>query len=106
MINFIKYRWLYLLISAIVIGSGLFSIFRWGFRYSIDFTGGSNFEFQTNKAIEKNQLLKILDKNKISVVDLKMTNKNVQLRSKAIDQKQESSLKKNLETDLKIKITV
>jgi len=106
MINFLKYRWLYLLISTIVIGTGLFSIVRWGFRYSIDFTGGSNFEFQTNKAIEKNRLIKILNQNKISVVDLKMTNKNVQLRSKALDQKQESSLKKSLESELKMKITV
>lgn len=106
MINFLKYRWLYFLISTVVIGAGLFSIVKWGFRYSIDFTGGSNFEFQTNKVIEKNQLLKVLDQNKISMVSLKLENKNILLRTKVLDQKQESLLKKDLETKLKIKITV
>jgi len=106
MINFLKYRWLYFLISTVVIGAGLFSIVKWGFRYSIDFTGGSNFEFQTNKVIEKNQLLKILDQNKISVVSLKLENKNILLRTKVLDQKQESLLKKDLEAKLKIKITI
>jgi preprotein translocase subunit SecF len=106
MINFLKYRWLYFLISAIVIGAGLFSIVKWGFRYSIDFTGGSNFEFQTNKVIEKDQLLRILDQNKISVVNLKLENKKILLRTKVVEQKQESLFKKDLETKLKIKITV
>jgi len=41
MINFSKYNWLYALISLVVIGSGLFSIIRWGYHISIDFTGGS-----------------------------------------------------------------
>ncbi|MBI5123344.1 protein translocase subunit SecF [Candidatus Roizmanbacteria bacterium] len=106
MINFLKYRWLYFLVSTVVIGAGLFSIVRWGFRYSIDFTGGSNFEFQTNKVIEKNQLLKVLDQNKISMVNLKLENKNILLRTKILGQKKESILKKDLETKLKIKITV
>ena len=106
MINFLKYRWLYFIISAVVIGAGLFSIVKWGFRFSIDFTGGSNFEFQTNKVIERNQLLKILDQNKISTVSLKLENKNIILRTKVLDQKQESLLKKDLEAKLKIKITV
>ena len=106
MINFLKYRWLYFLISFVVIGAGLFSIAKWGFRYSIDFTGGSNFEFQTNKVVEKSKILKVLELNKISVVSLKQENKNILLRAKVIDQKQESSFKKDLETKLKIKITV
>ena len=106
MINFLKYSWLYFLISIVVIGAGLFSIVKWGFRYSIDFTGGSNFEFQTNKVAEKNQLLKILDQNEISIVSLKLENKNILLRTKVLDQKKESLLKKDLEAKLKIKITV
>ena len=106
MINFLKYSWLYFLISIVVIGTGLFSIVKWGFLYSIDFTGGSNFEFQTNKVAEKNQLLKVLDQNKISIVNLKLENKNILLRTKVLDQKQESLLKKDLEAKLKIKITI
>lgn len=106
MINFLKYRWLYFLISAIVIGAGLFSIVKWGFRYSIDFTGGSNFEFQMNKIVQKEKIQKILDINKIPVVSLKLQERNIMLRTKVIDQNKESSLKKDLESKLKIKITV
>ena len=106
MINFLKYRWLYFLISAVIIGAGLFSIAKWGFRYSIDFTGGSNFEFQMNKIVQKDKIQKVLDLNKISVVSLKLIDKNILLRTKVLDQDKESLLKKDLEAKLKIKITV
>lgn len=106
MINFLKFRWLYFLISAIIIGAGLISIAKWGFRYSIDFTGGSNFEFQMNKIVQKDKIQKVLDLNKISVVSLKLKDKNILLRTKVLDQDKESLLKKDLEAKLKIKITV
>jgi len=106
MINFLKFRWLYFLISAIVISAGLFSIVRWGFRYSIDFTGGSNFEFQMNKVVEKEKIQKVLDLNKIPVVSFKLSDKTILLRTKVLDQNKESLLKKDSEAKLKIKITV
>lgn len=106
MINFLKYRWLYFLISFVVIGTGLFSIAKWGFRYSIDFTGGSNFEFQMNKVVGKDKIQKVLDLNKIPVVSLKLQDKNVILRTKVLDQNKETSLKKDLEAKLKIRIIV
>lgn len=106
MINFLKYRWFYFLISFVVIGAGLFSVVKWGFRYSIDFTGGSNFEFQINKVVEKSKIQKVLDINKIQVVSLKQEDKNILLRTKVLDQNKESLLKKDLEEKLKVKITV
>jgi preprotein translocase subunit SecF len=106
MINFLKFRWLYLLISIIVIGVGLFSIVKWGFRYSIDFTGGSNFEYQLNKVVEKSKIQEVLNINKISVVSFKQQDKNIILRTKVLDPNKESVLKKDLEEKLKIKITV
>lgn len=106
MINFLKYRWIYFLISAVVIGVGLFSIIKWGFRYSIDFTGGSNFEFQINKVVEKSKIQKVLDLNKISVISLKQQDRNITIRTKVLDQKEESLLKKDLEAKLKVKLTV
>lgn len=106
MINFLKYRWLYFLISAVVIGAGLFSIVKWGFRYSIDFTGGSNFEYQLNKQVEKSKIQEVLDTNKISIVSLKQRDKNIFLRTKVLNTNRESALKKDLEKKLKVKITV
>jgi len=106
MINFLKYRWLYFLISTIVIGAGLFSIVKWGFRYSIDFTGGSNFEFQMSKVVDKSKIQEVMNLNKIPVVSLALQDKNILLRTKVLDQNKESVLKKDLEAKLKIKITV
>jgi len=44
--NWMKYRLLYFLISAVVIGAGVFSIFRWSFKVGIDFTGGVIAEYK------------------------------------------------------------
>jgi preprotein translocase subunit SecF len=46
MINWIKYRWLYLTISGVVILIGIFSMIKWGFKVGIDFTGGVVAEYQ------------------------------------------------------------
>jgi len=46
MINWMKYRLLYLAISLLVIGSGIFSAVKWGFKVGIDFTGGSVLEYR------------------------------------------------------------
>jgi len=45
MINWMKYRLIYLAISLLVIGAGTFSAVKWGFKIGIDFTGGSVLEY-------------------------------------------------------------
>lgn len=49
MIHFSKYTWLYVLISCVIIGTGLFSIVRWGYQISIDFTGGTEVLYELDK---------------------------------------------------------
>ena len=46
MIDWMRYRLLYLTISLLVIGAGAFSVARWGFSIGIDFTGGSVLEYR------------------------------------------------------------
>ncbi len=46
MIKFMRYKWLYFLISAFVIVPGVFSLLFWGFKPSIDFTGGTLWEIK------------------------------------------------------------
>lgn len=41
MINWMKYRYLYLALSLLIIIPGLFSLLTWSLKLSIDFTGGS-----------------------------------------------------------------
>ncbi len=106
MINFLKYRWLYFTISAIVIGAGLFSVIKWGFLYSIEFTGGSNLQYKLNKEILKNDLNKILKNNQIQTIEVRQDDKTIFLKTKSINEKQESLLKKDLEIKSGSKITV
>ncbi|OGK10738.1 protein-export membrane protein SecF [Candidatus Roizmanbacteria bacterium RIFCSPHIGHO2_01_FULL_35_10] len=106
MINFLKYRKLYLLISLIVIGAGLFSIVKWGFRYSIDFVGGTNLEYQVDKNIKQVQVNKVLTESKTEVIFTQISDKKITIRSKPIDEKKELEIRKNLETKLKVKTTL
>lgn len=106
MVNFLKYRWLYFLISAVVIGSGLFSTVRWSFRYSIDFAGGTNLEYRFDKKVNRNDVRKIFADNKTEILDLRLNDNDVFIRAKAIDEKKEDVIKNVLQRKLKAKITV
>jgi preprotein translocase subunit SecF len=46
MMNWMKMRWLYLLISGTVVIVGVFSMLNWGFKIGIDFTGGVVAEYR------------------------------------------------------------
>ncbi|GHO43272.1 protein translocase subunit SecF [Ktedonospora formicarum] len=51
MFNLIKYRFIFLLVSLIVIIPGVVSLFIWGLNVGIDFTGGTSIEVLPNKSI-------------------------------------------------------
>jgi len=106
MINFLKYRWIYFLISAIVIGAGLFSIFKWGFRYSIDFTGGTNIDYQFSKNVDTKLMNDIVKEMKIQVLSQKTEKNRLTMKTKVLDEATNSLLKNSLENNLKAKITV
>lgn len=50
MIRFSKYIWLYMIISALVLVPGMYSLIRWGVKPSIDFTGGTLVEVRSTVA--------------------------------------------------------
>jgi preprotein translocase subunit SecF len=54
MINFMRFKWLYFLLSAVVLIPGIFSLVIWRLRPAIDFTGGTLLELKFEKvAIEQ-----------------------------------------------------
>lgn len=106
MINFIKHRVLYLIISATVIAAGLFSIFRWGYTYSIDFVGGTNLLYQSQTQVNPQTVEDSLKKSGVDLIKLTIKNKEISMRLKAINEKKETQLKQNLEKDTQTKITV
>lgn len=106
MINFLKFRFLYLLISTVVIGVGMFSVFNYGFRYSIDFVGGTILEYKVDRQISQKQLDSVLSKEQIEGADLEVSNNVVKLRTKAIDEKKEARLRRTLQKDLGIRVEI
>lgn len=51
--KFMKYRWLFFLISAFVLVPGIYSLITSGLKPSIDFTGGTLLELKTMEQVEE-----------------------------------------------------
>lgn len=106
MINFLKFKLWYFLFSALVISIGLFSIIKWGFIYSIEFVGGTNLEYITEKKLTSSDVKNVFKKNSVEIVDFSLDNTRLTVRSKAIDEKKELAIRTGLESEYKTKITV
>lgn len=106
MINFLKYKLVYFFISGTVILAGLFSIMKWGYTFSIDFVGGTNLQYQTDRKVNLVDVKKIFTADKIDIVEIQQKNTIITARTKAIDEKKEAQLKRDLENKLSTKINV
>jgi preprotein translocase subunit SecF len=104
MIRFSKWIWLYVLISFLVISSGIYSIMRYGFIYSIDFVGGTDLSYSFSKQVNIKQITNIFKENKIEIATIHGSQNILDVRTKPIDEKQELQLRKNLEQKLSITI--
>jgi preprotein translocase subunit SecF len=106
MFDFLKFTKLFYAISAVVILTGLVSIVVWGFNFSIDFVGGTNLSYQLSKQVKESDLKSVLAKNKVDVIAMNLKENDLQIRTKAIDDKQELQLKKDIQNSTGAKITV
>ncbi len=101
MFDFLRYTRVYFLISAIVIGAGLYSIMRWGYIYSIDFVGGTNILYQVDRNISPSAVSEALVEAGVSGTSIKVEKDHVMVRSRPIDEKEEQVVRKNLSTKAK-----
>lgn len=96
MYNLMKHKYLFFAISLLVILPGLFSLWRYGLRLSIDFTGGSLLEIQDTKVENKRlfESLKIIYHAEGSeLASMQKTGDNAYiLRSKEIDSAKKSKI--------------
>lgn len=104
MIDFLKFKWLYFVISVLVIGTGLFSIVRYGYNFSIDFVGGAVIEYQFNKKIDGKTVRTAFEGRNIKIFSLQ-NNENTQylLKTMPIDEKKELEIRSEFENKYKIK---
>ena len=92
MIRFHKYTWVYILISTIVIVSGIFSLFRFGYRYSIDFTGGTTVSYKLKNVVQAKDIEKILTSMKLRVVHIGIQDKVLNIQTNALTDAQEQKM--------------
>jgi len=96
--NIMKFRPLFLIISLTLLSISAFSLLKWQFKLSSDFTGGSVWEVQLTKDLSKNDIEKIFTDAKISLRDFQFDSKKASLKFANIDQDQKTSLDKNLKS--------
>ena len=75
MIDWMKYRWLYLLISGTVIISGLFGLFKWGLQIGVEFKGGTKVEYELQNDIGPDKVSGIVKQSGIEVNSIQKTSK-------------------------------
>lgn len=100
-------RRLFLLISGIATGVGLISIILFGFKLSIEFTGGSKLEISSidNKAIDINKVKTVATSEKIKIVTItKNSDKDILVRTDTItDSKKNQYLAKLTDKGVNVK---
>ena len=92
-----KFKWIYLGLSLLLIIPGTLSLVRYGLRLSIDFTGGTLLEIQSQSPIDQEKLKAISQAQNIEIVSLQTSPNNTYLiRSKEISQAQNEKFKSEL----------
>lgn len=99
MIHWMKYRILYFSISFIVIGAGIFGLFKWGLKLGVDFTGGAMLEYKLTKEISTEEATKAIEKGGISITTIqKSSGTDYIFRTPPVSEEQKTKITKTLET--------
>ena len=96
MINFLKYRLLYLGISLAVLVPGVYSLLRWGFRPSIDFVGGTVIEIEGGE-LKVEKLEEEFVRQGIEVDSMRREGDTISIRTKPIEREQWEKVTQSLE---------
>ena len=104
--NWMRFKWLFFLISALVIIPGIYSLIRWGLRPSIDFTGGTLLEYKISQQVEKEKLEEIVKKvPEIEIYSLQQTSQNTYLfRLAPLDKNKAEEIKSEIEKEFNTNI--
>lgn len=99
MLNIIGKKNLYFLISILVIIPGIVSLFLFGLRLSIDFTGGTRTTLLfpstvNNKTVEAAR--EVMEKDNVEVATIRPDNKTLIIQTKPLSEKQEEKVFKDL----------
>lgn len=101
--DLMKYKYFYFIVSLLVIIPGVLSLYRYGLKLSIDFTGGSLLEVRSEESVKLDKtitlqnnnesLKKIFDSVNIKNYSIQSTSdKSYLIRTKSMDAKQKDDL--------------
>lgn len=94
MMQLMKYKFAYLIFSAVLLVPGVISLFAYGLNLSIDFTGGSVFKYAFLQAPQAEELKKVFSEKGVSVENVTYESNNVAvIRSKVVDARQNEDIK-------------
>ncbi|MCX7996299.1 MAG: protein translocase subunit SecF [Patescibacteria group bacterium] len=106
MIPFLKYSKLYAAISLIALAIGTYSVITFGFRYSVEFIGGSDLRYKANPPISAELVRSVLEKQEIEGATVSVSNGIVDIRTPPLSEIQERDLRNALSKEANTKIEV
>ena len=96
--DWMKYRWLYLLISGTVILIGIFSLIKWGLPLGVEFRGGTIVEYNLKTDIGTGSVASTVKKDGVEVVSVQKTGTDSYLlKLGQVSSSQRTELKNSLE---------
>lgn len=63
----------YFAISAVVIAAGVFSLFKWGLNFGVDFKGGAILEYRFKADVSEEKLTSLIESTKAQVASVQKT---------------------------------
>lgn len=101
--NFLKYKFIYFTLSAILVLSSLVSLFIWGLQPSIDFTGGTLIEYQLDQDFQLDQVRNALSESEIKISSIQTVNQQrILIKTENISQEKSQSLTELINKNLNI----
>jgi preprotein translocase subunit SecF len=96
--SWMKYRVVYLIISAFVIGAGVFGLIKWGLNYGVDFKGGASLEYKFEKQISTEDIQREIEDQDIEVTAVQEISGGAYLlKLRSISQEERQKIKLTLE---------
>lgn len=95
--NWMKYKWFFFLLSALVLVPGIVSLALFGLKPAIDFTGGSLLELKTEKELNIQEVERLISEKEFEVLSVQTSGKNqILIRLQPIEKEQAEEIKASM----------
>jgi len=103
--NWMKYRLVYFVISATIIGAGLFAYVKWGLNIGIDFKGGTIVEYKFEAEVKEERLKELFEATQLPTNSIQKTSdKTYLVKTESMDSLRKSTIVVYLERNLEMKV--